>query len=149
MLEPSPDLTNRPSARERFRCALRWFGQALVVAPFALALVGIVANRLPSGAMDQFPISVHLPSVLVGALGCLPLFALVPLITAAIPWLDRGRPGVLLLSVLLSIPAVLTALAVHDSLPAAPAFIVAIASIATPRLVSRSLYPGVFTSAHR
>jgi len=99
--------------------------------------------------MDQFPISVHLPSVLVGALGCLPLFALVPLITAAIPWLDRGRPGVLLLSVLLSIPAVLTALAVHDSLPAAPAFIVAIASIATPRLVSRSLYPGVFTSAHR
>jgi hypothetical protein len=99
--------------------------------------------------MDQLPISVHLPSVLVGALGCLPLFALVPLITAAIPWFDRAVPGVLILSVLLSIPAVLTALAVHHSLPLAPAFFVAIGAIATPRVVARSLCPGVFTSTHR
>jgi hypothetical protein len=99
--------------------------------------------------MGELPISVHLPSVLVGALGCLPLFSLVPLITTAIPWLDRRLPGVLILSVLLSIPAVLTALAVHNSLPAGPAFIVAVGSIATPRLFARSLYPGVFTSTHR
>jgi len=148
MFKPSPDLTDRPTARERFRSALRWFGQALVVAPFALGLVGIVA-QLTGRTMDQFPISVHLPSVLVGALGCLPLFALVPLITTAIPWFDRGLPGVLILSVLLSIPAVLAALAVHNSLPWAPAFFVAIGSIATPRLVAGSLYPGVFTSTHR
>jgi hypothetical protein len=99
--------------------------------------------------MGELPISLHLSSVLVGALGGLPLFALVPWITAAMPWFDRGLPGVLMLSVLLSIPAVLTALAVRDSLPAAPAFIVAIGSIASPRLVARSLYPGVFTSTHR
>jgi hypothetical protein len=99
--------------------------------------------------MDQLPISVHLPLVLVGALACLPLFALVPLITAAIPWFDRGLPGVLLLSVLLSVPAVLTALAVRHSLQVAPAFFVAIGAIATPRVVARSLYPGVFTSTHR
>jgi hypothetical protein len=99
--------------------------------------------------MDQLPVSVHLPSVLVGALGCLPLFALVPWITAAIPWFDRGLPGVLILSVLLSIPAVLAALAVHHSLPVAPSFFVAIGAIATPRVVARSLYPGVFISTHR
>jgi hypothetical protein len=99
--------------------------------------------------MDQLPISAHLPSLLVGALGCLPLFALVPWIIAAIPWFDRGLPGVLVLSVLLSISAVLAALVVHASLPVAPAFIVAMGSIATPRAVARSLYPGVFTSTRR
>ena len=138
-----------PSVRERFRFALRWFGLALLVAPFALALVGIVASRLPGGAMDQFPISVHLPSVVVGALGCLPLFGLVPFITAVAPWFDRSLAGVLVLSVLLSISAVLAALAVQSSLPPAPAFTVAIGSIVTPRLVARALRPGVFTSTRR
>jgi hypothetical protein len=136
-----------PPIRARFRHALRWFGQALFVAPFALGLVGIVETH--AGAMGELPISVHLPLVLVGALGSLPLFALVPLITAAIPWFDRGLPGVLVLSALLSIPAVLTALAAYNSLPVAPAFIVAMGAIATPRVVARSLHPGVFTSTHR
>ena len=149
VLNPPPDLTSRPRASEQFRCALRWLGQALLVAQFALGLVGVVAGRLPGGAMDQFPISVHLPSVLVGALGCVPLFSLVPLITTAFPWFDRHLPGVLVLSVLLSIPGVLTALALHNSLLGAPSFIVAIASIAAPRLIARSLRPGVFIGTHR
>jgi hypothetical protein len=136
-----------PPTREQFRHAMRWFGQALFVAPFALGLVGIVETR--TRVMEQLPISVHLPSILVGALGSLPLFALVPLITAAIPWFDRGLPGVLILSALLSIPAVLTALAAYSGLPVAPAFIVAMGAIATPRVVAKSLPPGVFTSTHR
>jgi len=85
VLDPTPDLRTWPHPHERIGIALRWFGL------------------------------IALARVLMGAIGSLPFFVLVPWFKARLPWFDRSLPGVLALSVLLSIPAALAPLVVWRS----------------------------------
>jgi len=145
MLDPTPDSRTRPRPRDALSLALRWFGLALVAAPFALAVVGVVATRALRWMPGDLPFAVFLAPVVVGAIGALPFFLLAPWLIHLIRWLDRNLAGVVVLAVVLSIPAVLVAIAFDKSPSVVPAWIVAFSSIAIPRLVAKSLRPGAFS----
>ncbi len=101
---------------------------------------------MPGWALGELPLEWFiLTRVLMGLLGALPFFLLVPWVTARLPWFDRNLPGALTLSVLLAIPAVLAPLIfLRDLVPIAAAWLIALGSIALPRLIAKSLRPGAF-----
>ncbi len=145
----SGESPTRQGARERLGRALHWLGLAMVSAPFVLTLVWIVAERVLGWIPGELPIAAFgVVPVLFGAIGALPFFLLVPWLNARIPWFDRSLSGALALSVLLSIPAALTPLVVWRGFaPLAPVWIVALGSIAVPRLVAKSLRRGAFSAS--
>lgn len=144
MAEPA-----RRSATERLRTALLWLGLTLVAAPFVLALVWIVSERLLGWIPGELPIGAFgVTPILFAGIGALPFFLIVPWLIGRIQWLDRGLPGALTLSVLLSIPTSLTPLLLWKGFASvAPVvWIIALSSIAAPRLVAKSLRPGAFSA---
>jgi hypothetical protein len=140
-------LDSTPRARDRLGLALRWFGLTLVSAPFVLSPFLIVATRLPAWWLSELSIEWFiLTRILMGLLASLPFFLLVPWFTARLPWFDRSVPGVLALSILLAIPAALTLLVfLRAIVPIEPVWVIALGSIAVPRLISKSLRPGAFS----
>lgn len=146
MFDPTPESQNWLNTRDPLGTALRWFGMTLAFAPFVVSLVLIVATR----SLDWMPGDLGIgwygvTPVLMGGLGSLPFFLLVPWLTARVPWFDRSLRGVLALSALLSIPAALTPLVIWNGFAVAPVCIVALGSIVVPRLFVRSLRPGALS----
>ena len=88
--------------------------------------------------------------IIVGALGCLPFFMLVPWFVARVPWVDRSMSGAIVLCLLLSVPAPVAMGAVWgfgevEFRYAAFSWMCAAASIAVPKLVFRSLRFGALS----
>lgn len=147
MLDPTSESQTSQSSRERLAIALRWFGMTLAFAPFVVSIAMIVASRLLDWVPGDLGIGWYgFAPVVIGGLGSLPFFLLVPWLTARVPWLDRSPLGVLALSALLSIPAGLAPLLAWNEFAVAPVCIMALGSVIAPRLLLTSLRPGALSA---
>jgi hypothetical protein len=134
-------------SRQPLGAALRWFGLALVSAPFVLALVWITSERILGWMPGELPIGAFgVVPILVAGIGAFPFFLVVPWLIDRVRWFDRGLPGALMLSLLLSIPAALSPVLLWKGLASVTTvWIIALGSIAVPRLIAKSLRPGAFS----
>jgi hypothetical protein len=118
----------------------------LAFAPFVVSIAMIVATRLLGWVPGDLGIGWYgFTPVVMGGLGSLPFFLLVPWLTARVPWLDRSPLGVLALSALLSSPAALTPLLIWNEFAVVPVCVLALGSVTVPRLLLRSLRPGALS----
>lgn len=147
MRDPTPELRAWPNIRERLVIALRWYGLSLVSAPFVLTLLYIFTTQVQGWMPGELPtVWLGCTPVLTGGIGSLPFFLLVPWFTSKLPWFDRGLPGVIALSGLLSIPAALAPLVVFHGLVPVTVWIAALGSIAAPRHIAKTLRPGALSA---
>jgi hypothetical protein len=148
-----------PVTSRQLRRARGWF---LFAAATTLPWLGLVSflhelaqpgPRPATGILGVFVLSmlgsVFLIAVVAsGILGCLPGFLLLPWLMRRLPWLDQGWGGAAALSLLLPVPGVLAIGAVWGfELPALVfSYALGLLSIATPRIILKSLHAGAFGS---
>jgi hypothetical protein len=86
--------------------------------------------------------------IMLAALACLPGFLLSVRLVRRVLWLDGGFVGMVALSLLLAVPALLVNGFVWrwDPLLTAFGYVVGVASVAAPRFLLRSLHPGAIAT---
>jgi hypothetical protein len=151
-----------PTTRRNLHAAARWWAWSIVSAYLGVGCAGFVGEittgSTPLGRVIVFAIPLVLLGgvfasglIIVGALGCLPFFLLVPWLVKRVPWFDRSRFGAALLCLLLAIPAPVALGSVwgFEAIELRDAALVcgsAVAGIAIPRLAFKSLRVGALSA---
>ena len=161
-VDHEPEFRSWRATKGTLLTVLRWWAWSVALAPIAAGGVVLVIEfsrgAIPPGrAFIAVLLAALIGGILaaalivVGAVGCLPFFLLIPSVIKRAPWCDRSLLGALLLCLLLAIPAPVALGAVWGFGSAEPgeavlAYLAAAVSIAIPRFASKRLRVGVLST---